>query len=420
MKIIEALRGHPGELTKKDLRKRMIIVVILALVGVFFIWRGVQGYAGIVPGWETIDQERIVLSSGEKIYPHYGDIKLHMYFKDRDSKGLNYRPIKAIYDATTTKTFQLSDVERDYDDVHNLKYINDRPGEEIVVEPYLYNALKKAYAYSVETDGIYNIFAGDVYLTLWEEIYGTSVSLSELEEKTALAEDKAYAQLQRKDSLVFNDERSSVIFNSTGTKLHLQALQYAFAAEELKAQLSAGNYTFGYISGADGLYIALGDHPQATTWTIDLNDPAYTGDRGEVSAWASMYQDGAFNCFVFDKIHGVNAKTIDNKTIHLLYSARKNTPPQKYPLALLLAPREDAADLVIETLRLINDDDVESAENTLRAITDENVYGVISYSDISDDDTSDLTLVVSAEGDKRLLVRYNEEKKKVLTKEGGK
>lgn len=419
LKLIEVLRGHPGEETKKTVRIRMAIVVVLALVGIFFLWRGVSGWLNKVPGWVNVEQDRIELENGEKIYAYYGDIQVNMYYKDRSSQSANSSAIKTIVDDTLMSTHKLTDTTTSYTGINNLKYINEHPGEEIVLNEYLYNALKESYQYSVDTSGLYNVFAGETYDTWWQFMYGNAISYDEVLAKVEEINVCANKQLQATDALVFNDAKKSIIFNNLDgcedkISLNLQGLRYSYAAEALKEALQAGNYTFGYIYSADGISLTLGDQPQSTTWTSNILDPGYSSDV-DISALASTYLDGSFNCYSFDNMHLVNSVVTKDYVAHLLYSSLETEPGNQFHTIMIWSKTTRLQDLIIETMKVLYSDSISEGSAELASYTNSDIYGALVYSNEADKiATKDLTIAISKEAEEYTTVNYIDVQKVIL------
>ena len=408
------LKPKLEEMTKKQIAIRIVIVVLLLAIGIFFTGRAIVKYFTKAPGWDEIELDKVTTSQSETLFPYYDDISVYMYFDTQEKRSSNYNHIKELTQASLAKTHKLTDTYYSYDGVNNLKYLNEHAGTEVVLDDYLYEALKEAYQYSKDTAGMYNVFAGTLYDTWWNYFYSDAqsrLSDDKLTERVNEYESAAKTQLAYADALIFNDSKSSVVFNYADgcdglVALNLQSLRNSYAIDALKETLLTENYWYGYISSADGISTTLGDHPQSTTWTTRIYDPSYT----VASELANIYKAGSFNCYVFDNTHGEAVyKNADGSIIrHLLFSATETEPSDLLHLSLLMSDEKSLQELILETMKVLYSADLTAATQELGTYSDAHTYGVAIYNEGTSTAYDKLKMVVSSETKEVFKIQYNE------------
>jgi len=196
------------------------------------------------------------------------------------------------------KLHYLLDRESLYAGVTNLASINQKygSGEEIEVDPLLYDALKLGVELTKITDGSFNIGAGALSDT-WEYYYfyddnnvyreGERFSSYELtkEDPSVNMINAALACTPSVDDydslLVFNDDNYGITFNSLdgcsggGVVLTLGALGKGYAVEKTKEYVKTLTDEIFFINAGSSSIVTNGTNPleERDTWNVAIQSP---------------------------------------------------------------------------------------------------------------------------------------------------
>ena len=196
------------------------------------------------------------------------------------------------------KAYYLLDREMFYDGVINLATINSKygSGEEIVVDPILYDALKLGVELSILTDGAFNIGAGalsDIWTYYY--FYDESGEYREGERFSKygfVKEDPSTSLINAalactptvedyENMLVFNDSNYGITFNAIPTcsnnrdSLTLGALGKGYAIEKAKEYASTLTDEVFFINAGNSSIVTNGVNPlkERDTWNVSVQSP---------------------------------------------------------------------------------------------------------------------------------------------------
>lgn len=148
------------ELSEKHLGRRFAAFLACLAVGLSAIGYGVYTLATPDPGWVTIEA-----GTGSANCAMDFDFRYYL-----DGVGLSasdqQRQATRLYSDLVVKAYQLFTPAAEVEDVHNLWYINQHPGEDIEVDPVLYQAFETAAAY-----GDRSVYLGPVYSQYSDLLY---------------------------------------------------------------------------------------------------------------------------------------------------------------------------------------------------------------------------------------------------------
>ncbi len=234
----------------------------------------------------------------------------HTYSNNFDDDLFN------LYSSSVTKLHKVLDRHYDYLDdqdnpLTNVKTINDSygTGEEIICSDELYNLLKLGYNLTIQTNGYFNFFMGNL-TDFWDEILTRINNFDSLEDiDPYFNKDKQDEMIKLKDStpsieeindiFEFNDDKKSVIFNSIPDKgeydrdnklskyrpyITSGGIAKGYATDLIKDILLSNGYTDGYINSGSSSLTSLSDlsFTKKGSQTISVADPRIKGFQREI------------------------------------------------------------------------------------------------------------------------------------------
>ncbi len=333
-------------------RKKTITRVVLALiflgVAIFFILRGCTGFLNKGTGYQTINVNAIETDQNEDgVYPFFNEISFSYYFTvTGPNQNTQKQELEQDYNAAVSTIFRYLDSERTYLNgtisVKNIAYINAHPNEEIVIDETLYNILKSAYQHMNDSNGEYNIYAGQLE-TFWRDLIekqelGAEMSVLDPFSSTTYASklDNIVQNINdyRNDTtqgLVFNDSNKSVKFIvqsgfTNKVVIDLQTLEHAYALEYIYSAMK-DKWDGGYLTSKFGYAISLGKCQESSEglWQQVYSTPTnrkitFNGGTQVRTAYVSDY---SYYYYTLIDEYGVSHPR------HLFYSAltgyQKNT-----------------------------------------------------------------------------------------------
>lgn len=148
---------HPKPVNKIELsaehrRLRLILAVLFLVVGAFFLAYSVANLSSKEAGWSQIE-----VSSSE--YNCSDDFVFLYYLGESGiSPTKESKALTACYTDATEYAFQMFTNDVEYENIHNMYYINHHPNEEIVVDDILYQAFFK-----IQESGNRSLYLAPVY-----------------------------------------------------------------------------------------------------------------------------------------------------------------------------------------------------------------------------------------------------------------
>ncbi len=262
------------ELKLEFSKKRLILFIIVILIAIFSIIIGVINLLKDKGNeWSTIEITKIKDSQGNNITPFYGEVLLDYYLEgNKDDRHQILKEVSHHFNYVLSECFILLDADHGYknndEDIKNLFYINNHPNKEIEVHPFLYKSLKDAYKYMIESDGKYNLFAGELYY-YWVRVLelGYADPLDNpLELNIILSRLDDYKN--GKYDLIFNDDNNGVTFYVEKNydieliEINLQFLGQAYVIDEIKDYLISMGQSKGMVySTYYSFFATLGENP---------------------------------------------------------------------------------------------------------------------------------------------------------------
>ena len=164
---------------------------------------------------------------------------------------------------------QLFDIYNDYENLNNLKTVNDQAGiSPVVVDRAIIDLLKDCRRYRDLTGGRVNVAMGSV-LYLWHVARNegiNDIANAKLPDMAALKEAANHVSF---DSIIIDEAASTVFITDPNTRLDMGAVAKGWAA-----QRAAENAPAGLLLSVGGNVCATGPKLEdGTPWVIGIQDP---------------------------------------------------------------------------------------------------------------------------------------------------
>lgn len=247
------------ELEEKNVKLRIILIIIFVIIAGVCIGIGVSSYFGTDAGWTIIEVDYDENNNASEFVFAYelGTTDV--------SPSTEKKMVSNIYTNAIIKAYQLFDEQVEYIDVNNIYYINHHPNEEIKIDTVLYNCFETLNKYHNRIIYFEEIFAQYCNLFTAETDFQASVfdPLNNEELKNYFLDvikyvnDEAHIQLlllgNNTIKLYVSDEYLNYMNeNDLSTYLNLQYLKNAFIIDYICSELINAGYTAGYITSYDG------------------------------------------------------------------------------------------------------------------------------------------------------------------------
>lgn len=163
---------------------------------------------------------------------------------------------------------QLFDIYNEYDDLSNLKTVNDNAGiAPVKVDRRIIALLLDCRAYDEATGGLVNAAMGSV-LRLWHEARADSLADPE---KAYLPDESALAEAAKHtgwDNVIIDAEKSTVYLSDPEMSLDVGAIAKGWAAQRVAEEAPAG-----VLLNVGGNICATGPKPDGSAWKVGVQDP---------------------------------------------------------------------------------------------------------------------------------------------------
>ena len=331
------------ELDEKNIKGRLIGVVILLAIAFTFIGIAVKGVFTSEPGWKVME------CYAEGV--NYSEEFVLNYYLGADGRNATseQRAINTVYGQAMEDAYRIFTQELLEDGTHNIGYLNAHLNEEVTIEPALYRALEL-----LEEAGLRYAYLSPVYAQY------QSVFLSQNDDEAAqldpmkdpelqadvaqmaaMASDPAMISLELLGDdrviLQVSDEYQAFMEAQEITEvLDLSWMTNAFVADFVADALAEAGLTSGYIASYDGFTRNLGgvnehfavnifarngqtvEMPGAMTYSgamsmVSLRDYPMGGvDRWHYHA----YEDGSITSIYLDPADGLSRAGVANLLVY--------------------------------------------------------------------------------------------------------
>jgi len=388
---------------------KLMITVFLFLVGVGFISYGIIDYLSADAGYQDIEYGFVENSEGESIYP-LQEVTLTYYFAEggfstnaemtkiveKTQDDFNY--VHILFDSKNLFVNESSEV------IHNLAYINENPNTSIEVDELLYDSLKSAYEYTISSNGVYNVYGGEI-LTFWDSV-ATNSAITDpainpvyANRLNAIVSEVNAFSADSSQGLVFNDANKSIEYRVTtpsdNITLDLQILKSAYAMEYLRTAINAEGYASGLLSSEYGFVLSLGANPQLENglWSYNIYEPYYSSLE-EYPLLATFLGDNSLSAVCFNTYFNNFYFIQDDDEViigrNFYYDARNGY--NKNPLETTvfstgyLSASASLAEMGVNALLNITCETLEDTNNQIASYGSETILGYAVYGNYKDAD----------------------------------
>lgn len=248
------------ELSEKFPKRRLVAVILLAVIGVTALTYSFVSYFHVDSGWRTVEAS----SSAEANCSNEFTFQ-YLLGKSGMSATAEYKAIASLYTELSVRAHQLFHTNQNFDNMQNLYYVNQHPNEIIEVDPVLYHAFETLQDYGsrwIYFAPVYAEYANlfgckDDSETVSFDPYQSEEVAAYFAEIAAFANDSSMIALEllgENRIRLFISEEYLAYAKSIGFSCFIDffSLKNAFIIDYLAEELISHNYTFGHITSYDG------------------------------------------------------------------------------------------------------------------------------------------------------------------------
>ncbi|SFQ05639.1 hypothetical protein SAMN02910358_00545 [Lachnospiraceae bacterium XBB1006] len=243
----------------KRAKRKILIAVFFLIVGVGSLTYGLAKAIIKQPGWREVTAESTNESCANDFVFYYN------IGYNGATASVEYNELKRLYTDAIVKSFRIFHNDKSFSGVHNVKYINEHPGEEIKVDHTLYHAFEQ-----VEKSGLRNLYLGSVYDSYDQIFFAETdeeaylfdpIANEEVKQKyqklCAFAKDDKSVKLE----LLGNDKVKLFVSKAyqeyaksvdVHSYIDFNWMKNAFIVDYVADIMRKGNHTAGYIASCDG------------------------------------------------------------------------------------------------------------------------------------------------------------------------
>ena len=380
------------EVSEKNMRGRLIGVVILLAIAFTAIGVAVKDAFTTDPGWKVMD-------CYAEIVTYSDDLVFSYYLGSEGNATAEERAINTVYSQAMTDAYRFFTDQALEDGTKNLAYLNAHLNETVSIEPALYTALEK-----LENAGLRHAYLAPVYVEYKPVFLSQNTSEAAVydpmknadladyvREAAAFANDPAHVRLE----LLGNDQvclwvseayRVFLETHEIETVLDLNWMTNAFVVDYAADLLIKQGFTKGFIASYDGFTRNLGGLEEEFRFNLFNREgqnyelAGALGYKGAFSVvylrdypmndadrWHYMgYEDGTITTTYLDPADGMSKSAVTDLVV---YAADKSC----VDLLTVAAPAMIAEELDVRSLLTANA--IWSEDKTLfHTDSDANIY----------------------------------------------
>ena len=357
------------EVSEKNMRGRLIAVVVLLAIAFTAIGVAVKDAFTTDPGWKVMDCYAEIVT--------YSDDFVFSYYLGTEGKATaEERAINVVYSQAMTDAYRYFTDQPLEDGTKNLAYLNDHLNETVTIEGPLYDALEK-----LEKAGLRHAYLAPVYVEYKPVFLSQNTSEAAVydpmrnddlkayvQEAAAYANDPAHVRLELLGGnqvclWVSGEYKAFLEAHEIDTVLDLNWMTNAFVCDYVADLLIQHGYTKGFIASYDGFTRNLGGLEDEFRFNLfNRVDQAYElagalGYQGAFSIvylrdypmsdddrWHYMgYEDGTITSVYLDPADGMSKSAVTDLVV---YSDDQSC----VDLLTVAAPAMIAEELDVQTL----------------------------------------------------------------------
>ena len=283
------------QLSEKNVGRRIVLVVLFLAIGSGFLVYGFMNFLRGDSGWREIS-----VKAGSELNCSEDFTLKYNVGAGGVSAGGEAKALSLIYTDAAVKGYRLFNIDESFDDVTNLYDINQHPNEVMMVDPVLYDALKK-----VSDANCREIYLGPLYASLENLCMSNDDAVAAqfdpekdddaAEEAAAVA---AFAQNPDDISMEFPGENQVCLHVSDAYQAYAAEMGYtayldffwmknAFLIDYLADTIRGEGYQLGIISSKDGFVRCLDE-----TGEKEYQYPLYHLSGNEIQSHGTMTYEG--------------------------------------------------------------------------------------------------------------------------------
>lgn len=243
-----------------------------------------------------------------------------------------FRAVAQAFHDDLLEYHRLFDIYNEYDGVVNLKTINDHAGgAPVEVDGRIIDLLLFCRDIYQQTGGQVNVAMGSV-LSLWHEAREAGIDDPEnaaLPDPEAL---NAAAEHMNFDSVIIDEERSTVQITDPLTRLDVGAVAKGYAVEQVCKKAPEG-----LLVSVGGNIRPTGPKPDGTAWVVGIQNPDGTADqylRTVQVSDMSVVTSGDYQRYY----------TVDGVAYHHIIDPQTLYPENRWRMVSILVPDSGVAD----------------------------------------------------------------------------
>ena len=242
---------------------------------------------------------------------------------------------------------KLLDIYKEYDGIQNLKTVNDRAGEEVIVDARLGEFLRFGKEIDELTKHAVNIGMGSV-LSLWHsarEEANENPDNATLPEHSAIADAMQHTNL---NNLTISEDGTTVCLADEAMSLDAGALGKGYVARIIAEALSEAGCA-SFLLNLGGNTVANGKKPDGSAWLVGIESPAegveYDGSLALTGY--SLVTSGSYQRYF----------TVDGVRYHHIIDSESGYPENRYLSVSILCPDSALADALSTALFCMTEED---------------------------------------------------------------
>jgi hypothetical protein len=311
--------------------------------------------------------------------------------------------------------------ENNFGVIKNLAYLNQHFNEPVRLSPELYSMLKRAWDASVESNGIYHIFAGELQAFWEQQFLGDNPASTDPQhdELTSARLDSICEALAVQADLVnygftWDDDDTTVMISTNPTyqeylKLDFQNLRTAFGMEYLYNEFVEANYKDGYFVSSEGYLSVLGPNPEYSNgkWFLNVANPGGSPDPAAIIEFDEVTQINSvmvtdLTAYSYTVRSDFSLPSVDIRR-HPFYSSLTGYPSNFFRSIAILSESSTIVEMAIDALKLFHQTVQETTQDLETSRNNSNVY-VALYNSGNPIESDNLHMVYANDGSYPLIL----------------